>query len=329
LAAGSKISIWPTALAMFLLAAYCRGEAGMARRVMIGILPGAVLLLPLLLWSWVNTGSPLGPVGAGFLGPSVFAPEVVAELEATRRMNQYGLLPVLRHAAISVSPVFGSSLAAVAWFALRSSWRSRVVVCLFAMQSLLIALFLTHDFRFLGGLQYVVLVVAAIEVWEAGWVQRWFRWRWVALGVLTLPWLGTQVYYAKPFASAVFGLTSKDAFPARYVAFHRDFQALARVLPENAVLLIEGYRAPGVYAPRPVVYTVLDWDGARPLYRMRPAGWTGKRESEMRCGEVAYGNEQAVVETYRTPGKAPLVGAMVVERCEPDAKVGRVGWERR
>jgi hypothetical protein len=330
IAASSKISLWPLSAAMILLAVSEGGRRGCGRRFLVALLPSTLLLLPLLVWQWAETGSPLGPIGSGLFGPSVFAPEVVAELESTRRVNQVGILPAIRQAVISLSPAFFLSLAAVSWFGWMGFWRSRVVLGLFLMQSVLIALFLTHDFRFLGGLQYVVLAVAAVEVWEAGWVRRWFRWRWVALAALTLPWLGTQVYYARPFASVVFGQTTQDQFLRRYVAFHDDFTVVGKTLPVQAVLLIEGYRAPSVYAPRPVVYTVLDWDGVRPLYRMRPtAGWTSRYERELRCGEVVYRNDRAVVETYRTPGREALRGAMLVERCRAEPSIGRSSWERR
>ena len=78
------------------------------------------------------------------------------------------------------------------------------------------------------------------------------RW-WVVLLGLCLPWMAVQVYYAGPFLKVDLGFVSRDRFRDEYVAFSKDFRALDRILPSNAVLYART-RLPAYYAPRPVIF---------------------------------------------------------------------------
>jgi hypothetical protein len=104
------------------------------------------------------------------------------------------------------------------------------------------------------------------------------------------------------------------------VALTHDFEMLDRMLPRDAVLYISDGRLPNFYAPRPVVTTPLDLRGRTSVYRLTIFPEQDMEEidsaSFLKCGNTIYQNDQAVIETYRTPGEAPVIGPMKVQSCQ-------------
>jgi hypothetical protein len=151
--------------------------------------------------------------------------------------------------------------------------------------------------------------------------------QWIGAASLLLlgPWLAVELYYARPLAAVALGATAREDFLRRYVPFMDDFRALDKVLPREASLYMpySGMIAPpAVYAPRPPIFTLADWDRQTPLYRMlvQPFGRPFdasllEPETGLTCSDVVYRNPDAIVVTYRTPNRAPERGTVVVQRC--------------
>jgi hypothetical protein len=227
------------------------------------------------------------------------------------------------------------------WTALRGYRTSRLAAVLFLFQALVVAWKFRFEFRFLGGLEYIAVIVMALTLAKEGsdpaadnanhgppewgvWGRRLERSRnWILLGI-GVPWLGAQIVYARPFAEVVSGWTPRNQFLERYVALSRDFAALDGMLPKNAVLYLPDGRPPNFYAPRPVVLTVLDLRGREPVYRLTleptPAVEAIEGQSILSCGATVYSNDDAIVVAYRTPGRKPMVGRVDVQKCEIDRR---------
>lgn len=340
LAASTKISLWPLSFAITLLIIWRAGDVQPKSRtsswVLVGLacLPWIVLHAPLMIWTYRVSGSFWGPILPNLFGPSKFPPNLLALLEESRRINQTGLLPTLRLAAVELSPVFFLATLWLFWTALRGCRTSILVTALFACQFALIAWKLPHDFRFLGGLQYIVVIAAVLTLAKAGEDQEssaFSRNTWALLGerlenkriaivlALGVPWLGLQMFYARPFAALVGGLMPRDQFIERYVALARDFQILDSTLPKEAVLYCPNTRLPNFYAPRPVLLTLLDLRGDKPIYRLTLKPTVNSEpidgHSSLNCGQTFYSSDRAVIETYRTPGKNPAIGSLTIQRC--------------
>ena len=118
------------------------------------------------------------------------------------------------------------------------------------------------------------------------------------------------------------GFVSRNAFLDRYVAFSEDFRALDRILPSNAVLYART-RLPAYYAPRPLIFSLEDLRGRGPLYRFALSNASSEDKDSLSCSEIVYANDHAVTAVYRTPGRNPEYGPLIVERCEvtPDVQV--------
>jgi hypothetical protein len=159
--------------------------------------------------------------------------------------------------------------------------------------------------------------------------NAWARWgkrleksrNWI-LVFAAIPWLAAQTYYARPFAEVVSGWTPRSQFFERYVALAQDFEVLDGMVPKNAVIYIQGGRLPNFYAPRPVVLTPLDLRGRAPIYRLVLEPMLDEQpidaKSSLRCVNIVYSNEHAVIETYRTPGADPVIGIVKVQGCEAE-----------
>jgi hypothetical protein len=324
-AAGAKISIWPLAalgagLAVVVARSALQEKAPRIRLAAAAALPWVLIHAPLMVWTFHASGSPWGPLAAGWFGPTVFPRRILAGLAEMRIENQAGLGPALLALFPRLSPLF---LAAIVWLVarVRSLGRAeRVLLLLAAGQVACIAAFLPNDFRFLGGLQFVLLFAAAV---------RFFRGRHAALllrripllaALLVAPWVALQWYYGAPFLRLMSGSLSREAFLTRYVAFYQDFRKLDALLPRDSVLYCPDCRFPAFYAPRPLVFTMLDWDRRRPVYWF-DLGSPGEL-SVAACPETVYSNPEAVAAAYRTPGSPPRTAPLVVRYCgqAPDPK---------
>ena len=236
--------------------------------------------------------------------------------------DQTGWLEVLRGA---VEFLNGASLLLILYGAVECcrQWKRLAGLLLLVMlQIALIARFLPHEFRFLGGLQYGLLAAGAVGLSQT-WRGR-VPLKWVAgASVLLLgPWLAAELYYARPLAAVALGMTTREDFLKRYVAFIDDFRALDNVLPRDATLYVPNNRMPAVYAPRPVIFTLADWDRRTPLYWLLALrfGETLSRSvlegaAGTTCIVEVYRNSDAVIVAYRTPNREPDRGLVVVRRC--------------
>jgi hypothetical protein len=315
-AASTKISILPLSV-VFALIGVRRAAAKIGWKIATGMALGVwtVFYGPIILWTTLKCGSPFGLATASMFHSHYFGPEDIAELADSGRANQQGWMPLLAWMVPSVSVGLVAAFGVVAFAAWK---RGRVFKILFGLvcgQAMLIAWLLPHQFRFLGGLQYAVLVLGAWVAWPsrlgARLIARW----WVVLLGMCLPWLAVQAYYAKPFIKVDLGTISRDSFLHSYVAFAEDFRVLNRVLPADAVIYVVNSRLPSYYAPRPVIYTLEDLKGREPLYRFTVGPGAPPLETSLSCTATVYVNSSAISVVYRTPGLSPVREPLKVEHC--------------
>ncbi len=339
IAASTKVSLWPLSVVVTVLVVWrvaqrigsfhktgiCAAIAGFS---------WLILHAPVMIWTYRASGSFWGPVFANVFAPTVFPTSVLEELRQMQQFDPSAVWPLLQYALIEFSPVFFIALACVLWTAWRGCLTNRLAAVLLLFQAGLVAWKLHSDFRFMGGLEYVAVLAAAVTLIEragprvpdhrrawANWGDRLYKSRNIVLLLAAIPWLAAQIYYVRPFAEVVSGWMPRTQFLERYVALARDFEALDRMLPQDAVLYIpdSGRRLPNFYAPRPVVITPLDLHGRGPVYRLtlEPSADAEPIDatSSLHCGQVVYSNDGATVETYRRPGTPATSGTVRVQKC--------------
>ena len=316
-AATSKISLLPLCgalLCLGILPLLRSSEPRMRGIVLAAIaIPWIILFCPIIVWTWMQSGSPFGPVLSGMFGSPISPNNWSEDIQFAREVNQPPLLTLIPYVLLSYSPLVWLGVIGAIFFS-SFPYLTRVALCLLlGLQCSLIYWLLPYDPRFLGGLQFGLLIVFAAFV--APHVQgRLASTRYIGLSsaLLLLPWLGTQLYYAKQFFPVSFGL-DKHAFYERYVAFYKDYVELNRLLSKDAVLLVQDLRLSAVYAPRPVFFDPADLPEGRPVVLFAsPESAHETSLGEYKLGRPIYSDSKAVIEAYRTPGRHPLIGSLEV-----------------
>jgi hypothetical protein len=334
-AASSKLSLVPLSLVVTVLivVSVIRQKSAGTKSlnvIVLALLPWSVLHLPLMIWTHTASGSFWGPVLANMFGRSAYPAKILQYVADLQAFNPGDFVALARYAVAGFSPVFFVSIGWILWTAFRGNKTGRLVAGLLLFQGALVAWKFHFDFRFLGGMEYVAVLAAVLTVansnaganfgigWPAIGAHLENSRRWILL-FAAIPWLGYQIYYARPFAGVVAGITTRSEFLERYVALTRDFEMLDRMLPRDAVLYIADGRLPNFYAPRPVVLTPLDLRGRAAVYRITIFPEQDVEEidatTSLNCGDTIYQNDRAVIETYRTPGEPPQIGSIKVQSC--------------
>ena len=318
-AASAKVSLVPVAGAVALLAIFfasrtSRAGAAWVRILAAAVAPWLILGAPLMVWTYLRTGSPFGPLLAGPFGESLFRPEVFAEFaESTRIANRSPLAAVLFDNLAGYSPlVWVGAIGALISGATPLSVRRWGAVLLIG-QCLIIAWLLPYHARFLGGLQYGLAICFALYLPPQ--IAAWRRLTTIAVAIGIVPWMLGQAAYTRQFAAMTFGLEDRSAFAHRYVAFFDDFTKLDRLLPANAVLLATDSRPPAVYAPRPMVFDLADVPPGREVY-VFSVGLPNAADypAPYALGSEVYANPTAKQTVFRRPWAAPETGELHVVR---------------
>ncbi len=345
LAASTKLSLVPLALvASGLIVVQAIRAKTPSTKILnvigLALLPWIVIHLPLMIWTYGASGSFWGPVLANTFGHSAFPPNILQDIADLQGFSPASFAPMARYAVGEFTPVFFISIIWIFWTALRGCKTSRIVAGLLLLQGGIVAWKFHFDFRFLGGLEFVALLAAALtlaspaeagdhfnlsDAWTHLGAQLANSRRWILL-FAAIPWLAFQIYYARPFAEVVSGLTPRSEFMKRYVALTIDFEMLDRILPRDAVIYIPDARWPNFYAPRPVVLTLLDLRGRSSIFELAISSEPNAEQvdaiSPLKCENTIYRNEAAVIETYRTPGEHPVIGAIKVQACQLQPSAG-------
>jgi hypothetical protein len=121
-----------------------------------------------------------------------------------------------------------------------------------------------------------------------------------------------QVYYGKVFFPVAIGMEEKAHFYKRHIPFYDDFVKLDRLLPKDVTLLVPDFLLDPVYAPRSVFFDLADVpEGKDTVLFTSPDGAVSLSPLGYRQGQVLYKNAQAVLVTYRTPGRSPERGPIL------------------
>jgi hypothetical protein len=337
LAASTKISLLPLCMIISLLAVWRTHREKISAkasgiRAGIVLLPWVLMHLPLMIWTFHESGSFWGPVLANVFRPSIFPEAMLRILDKMRVVNQVGLLANMRFAVVELSPLIfvGIGFTLLTALRVRGGHKIGLIISFLVFQGGLILWQLPYDFRFLGGLLYIPFIATVLVLTDSkakgsqppgltplG--KRVVQLRnWIAL-ITVVPWLVFQMYYARPSTEVALGLVTKNQFREHFVALTRDYEVLDRILPPDAVLYVANGRVSLFDAPRPVVLTLLDLRQRTSIYRLTikdlPSKEAFEATSVLNCDEIVYLNSRAVVETYRTPGKLPKTGTVTVRNC--------------
>jgi hypothetical protein len=313
-AAGTKISLLPLVLLCSLILVYLvwkspRGGSLLKTGWLIG-LPWLVFYAPVVLWTFIQSGSPFGPMLAGIGGWSIYnVPEIQGFLAQTSSANRRVNFSILAKNIAFWSPLLWA-LVLYGFFTRWPDKRSKLIILGLLFFQLAVSLaVLPFDLRFLGGIQYALLCILGCQVAVRiqGLSPRVMRYQPLVFAFL-LPWLAIQLYYAVPFVKVSLGITPPAEWCQDAIPLCNDFAQLDRVLPAGAQLL-GNLRLASVYVPRPVYYDIQDADPRSPLYAVYIGDpeESGVNSGPCKRGKRIYHNPEARFMVYRTPGRPPFL----------------------
>jgi hypothetical protein len=319
-ASTSKVSLLPASAAILVLSAWAllrRKDIASKRQVVLAAAaPWIVFYCPIVLWTWIQSGSPFGPILAGSFGSSIYPQDWGEQVfRATREMNRPPVTRLAKSTMMNYSLlVWLGVIGAFVATKLPKHFRLELA-CLFGLQCALIYWLLPFDARLLGGLHYgLVIVFGSFAVSEITNRLNSTRSIFAASTIFLIPWLGLQAYYAKQFVSVALGL-EKHAFYKRHVPFYEDYIQLDRLLPRDAVILNWYFRLDGIYAPRPTYFDDADIPlGKSVVLFAPPHAYQDASETLVRyqMGAVIYENNHAVIKTFQTSRLTAAFGQLRV-----------------
>ncbi len=319
-AAASKVSLLPICALLLGLNAWLLLRdvpwPQRARLLAAFLAPWAFFYCPILVWTWVQSGSPFGPMGAGILGASIYP---VGEIQWALRYARDGFQPSLAQfaysTAVNYSPLVWLGILGVATCTDLPRVTRAWLVAIFLVQSAAIFFLLPHDARFLGGIHLGLLIV--LVIWSGKRLEQMLTPRLaVAIGAFfLLPWLAAQLYYATRFFPVALGL-EREAFYQRNVAFFEDYAALDKLLPRDAVILAPELHTSAVYAPRRIFFNSRDLPGkGSPVlfFAGQDQSLAASYARPHKPGGRIYANDDANAIVYRS-GRAPIRARLEVRR---------------
>ena len=314
--ASSKASLIPLAIMLLLVLlfkVFKERKKLLSRIKIISLLisPWVIIYFPIIIWTFINSGSPFGPLFLDFFsgGTIIFDPLV----ESLNR--KIGSRPHFKEITfitlISWSPLLWISLGSIL-FVDKLSLKDRVLfVSFFIFQLIVIVFSLPYLARHFGGLQYVFIIIIAIFYSPLKIFKNNLKII-IIMVSLTLPWLTVQAYYAKPFIEMSLGIYPKNIFFSKYIPFYKDYKQLDKILPFNANILVVGSRVNSFYSPRPMFMSINDLNTINyPSYLFVVGQNIDVSSLDLNIGNVVYKNTRAIQFTFRTPHlNLPLIKSL-------------------
>lgn len=283
------------------------------------VAPWVILYLPILVWTFLQSGSPYGPLIAGFLNMhSVYDLETIRNiLSVNRQVNIPSLYTIFENILIYFPALLWIS---VLFFLTKKSvplLLRFIGLFLLILQTLILVFIVFPDPRFYGGLFQGILIIWLIYEERSEWSRLGRYKHRLALGaiVVLIPWLSLQVFYAYQFFPVALRLQDKMEFYHEKIAFIKDYLFLDKILPKDAVLVIRGeneVRLDISYAPRPVFLSLDRPRADKKVYLFCINQIHPVDTRAYRIDSLIYSNKEAVITTYRNPFRPPIIGKLDV-----------------
>ncbi len=275
-----------------------------------------IFYFPAFVWSWCASGYMLGPIA-----DPINSVSVVSSIHDHRSFA--GAVYEVFIAVLELTPVVWGGFFLfffVPWIR-KSVFPFSLAVFLLTVQIVLFIWKLPLHFRYFGGLHLGL----ALFFWSSGLDEIRKRLALIQgykkailralIALCVIPWFCLQVFYSAQFFPVVFGSEPVRFFAERLIPFYTDFEKLDELLPEDAVLFVRGIKMP-VYSPRRFVYEKKD---LRFIVEHTPVFlFTSSRPDNDEWSEYVlepfYANDTAAILTFRTPGRKPFFGDLMVYR---------------
>ena len=260
------------------------------------LLPFIVFYMPIVIYTWIKSGSPFGPLLSSlFEYKGDFDPLI----SSTRGDIGYrgNLKEIIFFCITKWSP-----LVWLAWiFFINKKIKNSTKVIFFTfliIQSLMIWLILPDSPRHYAGFQYVGLLIICIELVPV-FFKNYKKLCLTTFLIFSFPWVILDIYYSYPLITKAF--FRPEIFKEHYVPFYKDFVLLNNLLEKNAEILVYGTRINTFHSPRKILFSVNEIkNNENPKYLFLVGSG---EEKLLKLSQLVYKNNEATQFCFRTPDK--------------------------
>ncbi|MAR84909.1 MAG: hypothetical protein CL869_01770 [Cytophagia bacterium] len=301
---GSKISMVPISFVLFLFFIKIIHNLWSSEKITTGIIyffiPLIIFYTPLLIYSWLMSGSPFGT----FLNSFFTCEKVLFDpfLEFSRGNLGYrgNIKEILFLMFSRWSPIIWFS-----WLIIPSKrielHQKIVLLTIFIVQFFIICFFLPNKPRHFSGFQYAALIVIFIEILPYLYLKA-KKVIFSIFLVFSIPWLILDIYYAFPLIKKAF--LDTETFKQDYIFFYNDYKKLDKLIDEDAQLLIKGTRINSFHSPRKVFRNIIDIkDKSLPTYLFLVGDYDSNKIRGIKVKEKIYENKISKQYCFRDPRK--------------------------
>ncbi len=300
----SKVSMMPISFFMIFIFIKIINDYWSKKKLLIAffyfLIPILIFYLPLLFYTWIESGSPFGT----FLNSFFTGQEPIYDPYLDFREGNIGYRGEFKEILFFLLTKW-SPLVWIAWIFIpisKINLRTKLVISfIFIIQFFIIWSLLPNRPRHFGGFQYSALILIFIEMLPKLYFQ--FRNYFIGLFILsTTPWIFLDFYYALPLISNA--IVNPEKFKNDYVPFFYDFKEIDKLIQKNAQLFVIGTRLNNFHAPRKVFINQIDIkDKNLPTYLFLVGNEESYDLKGFKLKRKIYENAMAKKLCYRTPGK--------------------------
>lgn len=280
------------------------------------IVPWIAFYLPVLFFTFAHSGSPFGPLFAGWFGESSYdlllLPKDLSDMARHNYLFDLSRKDIVNMLAnYSIFTILSMVTIVFCW---RKTEKYRFVILMLIGQFALMYLFLTRDLRYIGGIVYAAAVLVLCEYRQE--ILRYRLWFTRGLVVMIGCYLVLCGYYASQFPSPWGTAIERNRFYRDKIAYFTDLQELDKLLPEQSVILVTTHKAPLSYFPRMVIELrspkdLLQVPSGHPAFLFSNQMLDGIYQG-LQIGEKVYANNKATLAAYRDPRRSNREGSLFV-----------------
>ncbi len=315
---GSKISMLPIGLLLIVLFLKVVRDYWTLEKVKIATLyffiPIIIFYLPLLIYTWIESGSPFGPILASlFTGRDFLIDPLNTSLK-----GDYIIRENITHILFLMFTKW-SPLIWISWLILPHKiikTQSKLTLSfVFLSQFFLIWMLLPNKPRHFGGFQYCALIILLAEL-APYFYTRFKKYSIMIFLTFSVPWLALDLYYSLPLISKSF--FKSETFKRDYIPFYSDFLEVDKLIEEDSQILFIEPRINGFHSPRPIFMSEIDiHNKEKPTYLLSFGTVDNKKLTQFKLGLPIYQNPNAKKFCYRVPGKKCAETEIVLYKLNP------------
>lgn len=303
---GSKISYLPL---IILILGYFTALIVKSKRfynLFLLYIPFLILYLPIIIFTYIKSGSPFGPFFIEFFGSNLYKIEEVKSFIE----NYSKKLPYLNleFSYFLKSILFDYSILVVSSFIfllITGLRMNRFIWLLSILMVIAIYTKLPHDIRFLGGFLYFSVILSINYITKNLNFLNFFKTEKIyrILILYIFCFLAIMLIYSFRFHNFYLTESSKK-WMFKNIGLYEEYVKIDNLIDSNAVILLSGIRGNGAYSPRIVIYDFRDFELHKEKIKyLLHVGNTKELENNFRNYALIkiYENQSAMVTSYRTP----------------------------